>query len=422
MVSSGVVWWCYKDNQWIPLQLSAIRMQGVPTQAQWEFVSKLVQKVSNQQLVLQENALWEFSNQKQEKTIDAQEQSADDVVKEHTKELQTNIESLVAPVNPIIKTSPIKLENVVLEDGLFKSIKEPCRRYSLSQIPETPVKQNGVRRNSISDVPNRGTSGSTRKISQESDEIVLRLLKKYCKYAGDDVIDQSLLQAINNSGTNTLDSSNSNSVSSSMVKQQRTRKMSYLPTLEKLYENCDEVLSLKHIVDSGAGCGTTLENLRNEHVLRWLKQQHGEEAFSYDANRIGSTKISKSTGSSSDNSRKSSVVSSVDESHTTSSRKSSLSSPVSTTSGSRKSSFGTDPVRKCSVVSMSSCSENEDTIGSSASGQWTKMLKRHLNGGTKNLEKRIRKQREAWARNTRKLSSSSESSRVSASSQLEHYE
>lgn len=476
MVSSGGVVWCLKDNKWIPLQLSSIRLHGVVTQAQWALVSDFLKKFSNQPLVLQENGIWTLTD-KQNEQLMLQKQLSDSLG------ISTDIFSEQLVLEKQIVESTKNLDVLVLPKPLPRSVSEEdkevrrdertldaVRRHSLSQIPETAVEEcrlfknsisNGVsfRRNSIShEIPRQKSSiaierlfketeninnnheklaecvnkpadnklcedkrGRTqRRPSEQSDEIVLRLLRKYSKY-NKEALDNSFLSAIELKKEEVDESYKGAHKPTVPV---RTRKKGYLPKLEKLYENCGDINGRRY---SGLSiCSYEVEqfeNERNEHVLRWLKQQQENEnedlyfkndlweSLSSEGKRKHSL-ASKSSSSSGFESRKSSVVSTVDEN--CSSRKSSLVSSPTSTTGSRKSSWellNSRDNRKSSVVSTSSCSDGEDfaLVGSGGSGQWSKMIKKHFGDPKKNLENRIKKQREAWARNTRKLSSGSES-------------
>lgn len=337
MVTSGVVW-CLKDNQLIPFQLNAIRLHGVLTQAHWAAVAEFLQRVANKQLILQDNGFTELT--------------------EEHKQLLLKSRALEGPKDCIKLTenesSSLKeWQNLVVqENGLLKLL-DGKSEGSLCQIPE------------ISKVPSLDNDNDLfidnlfeeteqdkekeRKSSEEKDEIVLRLLRKYSKYSRD-ALDDDIVNAIDANDTR-------------QEAAVRKRKMGYCP--EKLYEN---------FVDE-----------KNEHVLRWLKDQQSQKL---PTRRHSAT---EPTSSSAFESRKSSVTLPLSES-----RKSSVSSLLD---GGKFSS------RKNSITSVSSCSESEE--GVSLTAQWQRILKKHL-GGTKSLEKRLKKQREAWARNTRKLSTGSD--------------
>ncbi|XP_049818027.1 tyrosine-protein kinase Src42A [Aethina tumida] len=372
-VGGGVVW-CFKDDKWIPLQLSSIRLHGVLTQAHWTAVSEFLQRVANKQLILQENGFAELTDKHREQLL-----------------RQSNVSDLD------FKCSN---DNVIcLTDSLIKDASE--RKVSLGQIPEDKIVEQPRRpsmpelrsldRNNLFNNDNLLKTETDPKKTDKSpnvnDEIVLRLLKKYCKYSKD-TLDDEIVNAIEK-------------IPDEEVKPQRTRKLGYIPKEEKLYENCNEFsFSLDCVED------------RTEHVIRWLKQQNNDNLFinrSPPSRRHSTTEISSPTDSrkSSLTDRKSSSSSSGFES-----RKSSLTTPstpesrkssitTASTPESRKSSWcdSSRNSRKSSVGSNSSCSECEEQEGGS---QFQRFLKKHLN--SKNTERRLRKQWEAWSRNRRKLS------------------
>lgn len=436
MVASGVVW-CLKDEQWIPLQLSSIRLHGVLTQAHWAAISDFLQRFSNKQLILQDNGFTELTDQQSELLL-KQRSKVDNKCSE---DVQCTLQ-LSKEEERSLKTDEGKLKQwqnlVVQENGLMRALngkndRNGSRKSGLFQIPEQETSclcDDGSRKNSLDnsnlfisnlfketdetpekldkEAPNKKTE---RKLSEQSDEIVLRLLRKYCKYSRG-ALDDRILNEIEGAPNKEDDS----------PPPTPSRRLSYCPAREKLYENCgDFVIPDDHF-----------ENERNEHVLRWLKQQNRQKGLSdFQENRetrrdfppsrkysvfsigdgVRKNKVDdKSTTSSSGiDSRKSSLasVTTAENKKSGDSRKSSLSSPC--TSDSRKSSFSNVGSRKSSVASNSSCSESED----GGNLHWHKILKKHLS--SKKLEKRFKKQREAWARNTRKLSSGSESYSVLAS-------
>lgn len=433
MVSSGVVW-CLKDNQWIPLQLSSIRLHGVITEAQWTFVSEFLKKVSSQQLILQENGLWALTDKQSE------------ILQNHQKHVAQSVDkSKEALPLPEKENDKHLWEDLIVNEERKRDI---VRRHSLGQIPEFEVAESNKnntanRRASVSsnlyndrllaepcvNNENSDKKRMQRRPSEQCDEIVLRLLKKYSKY-GKDALNNDILDAIKkkeiSEENNECDKANNVAKPAAL----RTRKMSYLPTLEKLYENCDEVLGRRRL-DCLRTEDEQFENERNEHVIRWLKQQQEQHQgcetnssfwdssklnFSSEARKHSLASKSSSSGF---ESRKSSIISNLDE---TSSRHSNLASPALTTVSSRKFSSGLmeEKTRKTSVTSISSCSDNEES-SSALFNSWQTIIKRNV-GDSKNFEKKIRKQREAWARNTRKFSSGSDSAPNFNSTNLEEQE
>lgn len=449
MVTSGVVW-CLKDNQLIPLQLNAIRLHGVLTQAHWAAISEFIQRVANKQLILHDNGFTEFTDHHKELLLQHQKSKALEDSVECTKtDENANANEWQ---NFVIQQNDLQdILNCKTEDGDDQH--QPQRKLSnLSQILETEAVDSSDSRlltfkledasDSTNRVPqndqscandskslvdsqtnlfidnlfsetdkdtenadhNEGTPKKPeRKLSEQNDEIVLRLLRKYCKYSRD-ALDNEIVSAIE------ATSENCDKQKTPVV---RRRKLGYCPKEEKLYENFNEVFrfsSDEHV-----------ENQRNEHVLRWLKEQQKQkgllEASSPPQRRHSAVETSPT------DSRKSSLTSKSDRKSSSSgfeSRKSSVtlgSTPESNkTSDSRKSSlssildsgkFSNFNSRKNSITSNSSCSGSEEGVTlNSLATQWQKILKKQL--GSKSLEKRLRKQREAWARNTRKLSSSSD--------------
>ncbi|KAL1512630.1 hypothetical protein ABEB36_002192 [Hypothenemus hampei] len=357
-LSGGVVW-CYKDNKWTPLQLSSIRLHGVVTQAHWVAISEFLQRVTNKELILQDNCFTELTDKHKELM------------------LKNHQQFLISGDNNVIKIS----------DNLAE------RKCSLGQIPEDKIVEQQPRRPSMPElraidkdnlfIDNLLNPKKTDcRISKDSDELVLRLLKKYCKYSKGS-LDNEIVSAIEKIPDEHV---------SPDPRPPRVRKMGYVPKEDKIYENVNEI-----ILDS-----LELEADRNEHIIRWLKQQNDQASCPF-MDSIPSRRHSSVDFpliSSPTDSRKSSLVerkssSSGFESH----KSSSLTTP--STPESRKSSWcdSTLTSRKSSVGSNSSCSECEDFDGQS---HWHRFLKKHLN--SKNSEKRLRKQWEAWSRNRRRFS------------------
>lgn len=388
MVTSGVVW-CRKGDQWIPLQLSSIQLHGVLTQANWAAVSLFLQRVANKQFILQDNSFTELTEEQKEHLLlhiksrtdnkevlevvegshfDSQDEKADDrAVKVNAEEGESTDNSLSSPDDSV--------HSNLFIDNLFKVTDSK----DADVVGTLTVEQ---------DQDESSGTTSERKTSSQSDEIVLRLLRKYSKYSRD-CLDDVILNELETSS------------SEPMQQQPRFRKMSIIEQEERLYENCHDIPLLGQ---------ENFENERNEHLLRWLKQQSNQNGFFPESGRrkfslpcrssaadngkshsrkssLSSAFESRKSGSSSmPGSRKSSVISS------TGSRKSSVSSPSTSDSGT----FSHFDSRKNSVISNSSCSEGEES--SSLVGHWQKILKKHLGSH------KLKKQREAWARNTRKFS------------------
>lgn len=433
MVTSGVVW-CYKDDHWIPLQLSSIRLHGVLTQAHWVAVSEFLQRMANKQLVLQDNCFKELTEQQKEVLLEQQKRLEFNrtVVENNNKigeDVDKNLSQLVLNTlnNNVLKneTSVIEVQKnseMLMDDNkdsqvlMFKFEKEDDKvdanlfinsnNNLLRETDFNNLATNHDRSQNNSD--NNDRNSGSRKSSSQSDEIALRLLRKYCKYSRD-TLDNEILSAIEATEPQNDDEDDNNKPTPPAIV--RTRKLGYCPRNEKLYENCSEIkFSLEE---------ANMENDRNEHVLRWLKQQNRQcyankrrcslptfssnrkssvhslgEASPTDSRKSSLTIKSdgKSSFSSGFESQKSSVISACD---------SLTSSPAVSQ---RRSSVSNVKCRKSSVTSDSSLeSEENDNVAT----HWHKILKRHLE--SKKLEKRLKKQREAWARNTRKLSSGSES-------------
>ncbi|KAF7282356.1 tyrosine-protein kinase Src42A isoform X1 [Rhynchophorus ferrugineus] len=361
---SGGVVWCFKDNKWIPLQLSSIRLHGVLTQAHWTAVAEFLERVANKQLILQDNGFAEITD-------------------EHKQLLfKTNA--------PNCGKFEFSSDNSVMKlaDGLSSE-----RKTSLGQIPEDKIVEQprrpsmpelrGLDRDNLfidnllkpeTDAPKK----TDRVVGKESDEIVLRLLKKYCKYSKD-ALDNDIVNALENMPDEAVPAE---------PPPPRTRKLGYVPKEEKIYENLNEI-----ILDS-------LEEDRNEHIIRWLRQQNSQNGTFADPilplRRHSTTDYPLSSPT---DSRKSSLAERKSFSSGFESQKSSITTP--STPESRKSSWCDSTVasRKSSVGSNSSCSECDEADGQT---QWQKFLRRHLN--SKNSERRLRKQWEAWSRNRRRLS------------------
>lgn len=454
MVASGVVW-CLKDEQWIPLQLSSIRLHGVLTQAHWVAISDFLQRFSNKQLILQENGFTELTDQQSEFLIQHQKSKLESKIDFKSTEdikctLQLPTEEEHQKKLDDCKVENLKWQNLVVQENCLLKVlngktemnRSQLRTNGLSQIPEQEssclcddsindislATDTNLDNNSSLFISNLFTETddhkidnkknddeiskkkTERKLSGQNDEIVLRLLRKYCKYSRN-ALDDKILSEMEAAVPQDEDDS---------LPPTPLRKLSTSFGKDKLYENCNELLEYPS--------DEHFENERNEHVLRWLKQQNKQKGFGdlienkrdfstsgpsrkisvfsisdgFKRNSISGKIDEKSSSSSSGiDSRKSSVTS-VTDNRKNDSRKSSVSSPC--TSESRKSSFSNIGSRKSSVASNSSCSESEDGLGSM---QWHKILRKHLT--SKKLEKRLLKQREAWARNTRKLSSGSES-------------
>lgn len=316
MVTSGVVW-CLKDNQWIPLQLNAIRLHGVLTQAHWSAIAEFLQRVANKELVLQENGFTELTEQQKE-------------LLQKNGEWQSMVErERIQHLN-----NPEKLDSNRL----------------LCQIPEDG--DNNLFINLFEEQDEKNKKATERKTSSEqNDEIVLRLLRKYCKYSRD-ALDDEIVNAIDACVDKKEDSSAPGAI--------RRRKLGYCPKEEKIYENFND---------------------KNEQVLQWLKDQQQQQNLPV---------------------RRHSSIETSNTPKPPELRKSSVTLPL--TSEHFKNTFNSISKRKNSITSTtSSCSESEETGSiSSITSHWQRILKKHL--GSKSIEKRLKKQREAWARSTRKLS------------------
>lgn len=376
-LSGGVVW-CYRDNRWIPLQLSSIRLHGVLTQAHWAAISEFLRRVANKELILQDNGLAELTDKQKEFML------------QHLED------------NKIVLG-----ENNVIEATDNLGIKDASRKVSLGQIPEDKIVEQ-TRRPSMPELrsldrdnlfisnllKSKTDKKKTDRLSKDSDEIVLRLLKKYCKYSKDALDDEivSALEKISDEEIpprsrkfstvelNPPKLDNEDNEDEGISSRRRTLSD------EKIYENLNEFS-----LDS-------LEEDRNEHIIRWLKQQNSQIDH-VPTRRHSAIEIPFSSPT---DSRKS-LTERKSSSSGFESRKSSVTTP--STPESRKSSWceSTLNSRKSSVGSNSSCSECEDQDGLT---QWQKFLKKHLSA--KNSERRLRKQWQAWSRNRRKFSTNSD--------------
>ncbi|XP_063922128.1 tyrosine-protein kinase Src42A isoform X1 [Zophobas morio] len=322
MVSSGVVW-CLKDNRWIPLQLSSIRLHGVLTEAHWAAIADFLQRFANKQLILQENGFAELTEKHKELLF--QQNTANT----EGKLPDCNVINLV---DDSVKNAPERKTSLgqIPED---KVVEQP-RRPSMPEL-RTIRRQSNLFINNL--LPEETDRNKQTDRHNQNDELVLRLLKKYCHYSRD-ALDDEIINALDKIP---------DPDDETMIKP-RIRKTSYVPKEVELYENCHELRE------------NTLENERNEHLLWWLNQQNRcEESITIPSTR----KLSQAS----------------------SGFESLPSSRCSTNS------------RKSSVDSGSYSESEENTT---PSGQWHR-VKCHLS--SKN-EKRLKKQREAWARNKRKLS------------------
>ncbi|XP_072403212.1 tyrosine-protein kinase Src42A isoform X1 [Diabrotica undecimpunctata] len=375
-LNGGVVW-CYRDNKWIPLQLSSIRLHGVLTQAHWATISDFLRRVANKELILQENGFTELT--------------------EKHKELMFQ---------------DMENKNIISENVIKISDNSNERKVSLGQIPEDKIVEQ-PRRPSMPELRSLEkdnlfinnnllkpqTDLKTDKLSNGNDEIVLRLLKKYCKYSKD-ALDNDIINAIEKIPDEDISKKTTRTEIKEEEFKPRRRKLGYVPTEEKIYENLDFPLD-------------SLEEDKNEHVIRWLKQQNSQISFDSIPTRRHSVEIGISSPT---DSRKSSLIERKSSSSGFESRKSSITTP--STPESRKSSWcdSTFNSRKSSVGSTSSCSECEEGEGLT---QWQRFLKKHLS--SKNSEKRLKKQRQAWSRNRRKLSSPADIQSFDIFSQLWYF-
>lgn len=306
---SGVVW-CLRDNQWIPLQLNAIRLHGVLTEAQWIAVADFLQRVANKELVLQDNGFVELTEEQKELLRD-----------------QGEWQNMVA-------RERVHHNREKLEEG---------NKGALCQIPEDNA--NCI---FINNLFTEERKKYERKLSNEqNDEIVLRLLTKYCKYSRDS-LDDEIVSAIDACASKKKE--NIGEVETVPVVARR-RKLGYCPKDEKLYENF-------------------VSDDKNQDTLQWIKDHQNMPVR-----------------------RHSSIETSTTPKPTLELRKSSVTFPLTVEH------FRSTNGRKNSITSTSSCSESEETGNSS---HWQKILRKHL--GSNTIEKRLKKQREAWARSTRKLS------------------
>ncbi|CAG9854908.1 unnamed protein product [Phyllotreta striolata] len=360
-VNGGVVW-CYKDNRWIPLQLSSIRLHGVLTQAHWATISDFLRKVANKELILQENGFAELTD-------------------EHKELMFQNSKNSVVSSDDVIDTSESTNERKVSLSQIPEGrIAEQPRRPSMPELRSLD-KNNVFINNLLSSETERK---KTDKISKENDEIVLRLLKKYCRYSRD-TLDDKIVSAFERIEGEIIQDSLEEKHEAEI--KPRRRKLGYIHLDEKIYENLDFPLD-------------SLEEDKNEHVIRWLKQQNNQLSFDNIPVRRHSIDVGISSPT---DSRKSSTIGRKSSSSGFESRKSSLTTP--STPESRKSSWcdSTLNSRKSSVGSNSSCSDCDE---GEKLNQWQKFLKKHLS--SKSSEKRLKKQRQAWSRNRRKFSTPSE--------------
>lgn len=382
-ISGGVVW-CYRDNRWMPLQLSSIRLHGVLTQAHWAAISEFLRRVANKELILQENGFTELTDKQKELML------------QHLED-----KKIVIGNENVIEAA----ENLGVKDNTN-------RKVSLGQIPEDKIVEQ-TRRPSMPELRSIDRDNlfinnllksetehkKTDKLSKDNDEIVLRLLKKYCKYSKD-ALDNEIVSALEKISdeeilprSRKLSTVELNPPKCVMLdnddNEDKYRIGGRRRTIsdEKIYENLNEFS-----LDS-------LEEDRNEHIIRWLKQQNSQIDH-VPTRRHSAIEIPFSSPT---DSRKSSLNERKSSSSGFESRKSSNTTP--STPESRKSSWGDGTLnsRKSSVGSNSSCSECEDQDGLT---QWQKFLKKHLS--SKNSERRLRKQWQAWSRNRRKLSTNSD--------------
>ncbi|VEN44813.1 unnamed protein product [Callosobruchus maculatus] len=386
-LSGGVVW-CYRDNKWVPLQLSSIRLHGVLTQAHWTAISEFLRRVANKELILQDNCFTELTEKHKQLMLQQQD------------------------------------DNKAQNENVINLVNE--RKVSLGQIPEDKIVEH-PRRPSMPELrsidrdnlfinnllKSQTDDKKTDRISKENDEIVLRLLKKYLKYSKDaldneivsaieKIPDEEVLNRSRKMSTVEFEHPKSRKISTielehpgSEETRHRSRKMSYVPKEDKIYENLNE-LPLDSLEE---------ENNRTEHIIRWLKQQNSQISFDHIPTRRHSA-VEMPVSSPTD-SRKSSLAERKSSSSGFESRKSSLTTP--STPESRKSSWcdSTGASRKSSVGSNSSGSECDEGDGGGSLSQWQRFLRKHVS--PKNSERRLKKQWQAWSRNRRKLSSSSDS-------------
>lgn len=381
-ISGGVVW-CYRDNRWMPLQLSSIRLHGVLTQAHWAAISEFLRRVANKELILQENGFAELTDKHKEFML------------QHLEDKKIVLD-----------------EKNVIEATEDVGIKDTSRKISLGQIPEDKIVEQS-RRPSMPELRSIDRDNlfinnllksetdhkKTERLSKDNDQIVLRLLRKYCKYSKGALDDEivSALEKISDEGipprSRKLSTVELNPPKCVVLENEENEENERLQgrrrTLsdEKIYENLNEFS-----LDS-------LEEDRNEHIIRWLKQQNSQIDH-VPTRRHSAIEIPFSSPT---DSRKSSLTERKSSSSGFESRKSSVTTP--STPESRKSSWcdSTLNSRKSSVGSNSSCSECEDQDGLT---QWQKFLKKHVSA--KNSERRLRKQWQAWSRNRRKLSTTSD--------------
>lgn len=302
--------------------MNAIRLHGVLTQAHWAAVAEFLQRVANKELVLQENGFAELTEQQKELLKLSQKSGGDDdkdewqnmVVRERTQ--HQNGERALCQI-------PEDADSLFI-NNLFEEEKKKAERKASSE---------------------------------QNDEIVLRLLRKYCKYSRD-ALDDDIVNAIDAcvESNNKAEQKQEDETAAVVV---RRRKLGYCPKEEKLYENFVNAVNEE----------------KNEHVLRWLKDQQTPPVRRHSSIETSSPPKVEET------------------------RKSSVTLPITPEHFIRSTIEG----RKNSITSTSSCSESEESAsGGSIASHWQRIWRKHL--GSKSIEKRLKKQREAWARSTRKLS------------------
>ncbi|XP_025830213.1 uncharacterized protein LOC112904421 [Agrilus planipennis] len=494
MVTCGVVW-CKKDDHWIPLQLSSIKLHGNLTEAHWAAISDFLQKVANKHFILQENGFMELTedqkrllaqqinrsnlecstnevkssknvfgvinsglinpetdSEEKAKSLSAQESYLLQILDGKTEiagpkilecnnsgnECSPSTEFPESDNNSHLQKFTLKFESNFLSDptkslngpeenncdnretvlensNFFKSEHSDTTsnnnvnvigRFTIESYSiDSVVDDSSNKRKNIPEENEKLCSNEKplRKISGQSDEIVLRLLRKYSKYSRD-ALDQEILSAVDSFASE--DDFNNPSTTIRITPE------------EKHYENCKSNFGDEYI-----------ENEKNEYLLQWLKQQNRSRGFltvpdpSYNRRRhsLGSDRNyfdcydSQHKAAERKEGRKSSLPLFADLdfnkrsgrrtggiASTPNSRKSSVSYPVSDAGR-----FSNLDGRKSSVTSNSSSYESEETVGSSVTSHWQKIINKHL-GGNK-LEQKLKKQRETWAINKRKLSTDSDS-------------
>lgn len=369
--SSASVVWYYRDNRWTPLQLSSITLHGVVNEAHRTAISEFLCRVANKELILQDNGFSELTEEQKELML----QDMSD-------------KSMGADNENVIKTTDILVDK---------------RKISLGQIPEDNIVEQPKRPSMpelrsidrdnlyIFDLLERRKK--TDSILKEHDEIVLRLLKKYWKYSKD-ALDEKIVKAIEKvpdeqflprsrkMGTTEFEHPVSKLLENNVEEcTLRMEKISCSSEVEKIYENL---------------CGfqvDTLEKTKNENVTRWLEEQN------IPARRHSAVELPVSFRRDSDQS----LIAKRKYSFGFESCKSSRTVPCAPES--RKSSWCDSALarRKNSVGSNSSFSDCDEE---NCQNQWQKFLKKHLS--VKNPERRLRKQWQAWSRNRRKFSFSTD--------------